>query len=390
MKFNFDEIILRENTNCYKYDYREKFFGTQDLQPMWVADMDFATPPFITEAVIQRARHPVYGYTFRNKGFYEAISGWMSKRFSWNIDNDWISFSPGVVPAINLCVQCFTNPGDGIIVQSPVYFPFFSAVTHHGRKLLNNQLIEKDNKYQIDFEDFEKKASEASMFIFCHPHNPVGRVWHKAELEQLVNICKKHNVLIISDEIHHDLVLNGNKHIPVGSLNEEASDISICCIAPSKTFNLAGLSTSALIIPNKVLKKKFDKTMEDFHIGMGNIFGITALESAYNYGEEWLEQLLNYIERNLSFLQDFTEQRIPEIRVTPPEATYLVWLDFRGLGMNQKQLRNFATFKAGIGMNDGKTFGLGGEGFQRMNIAVPYIKLEEALHKLEKAIRNIA
>ena len=389
MKYNFDEIILRENTNCYKYDFREKVFGTQDLQPMWVADMDFASPPFITEAIRKRAGHPVYGYTFRTKGFYDSISGWMKKRFNWNIDNDWISFSPGVVPALNLCVQCFTNPGDGIIVQSPVYFPFFSAVTQHGRKLLNNQLIENDNKYEIDFEDFEKKASEASMFILCHPHNPVGRVWTRTELEQIVTICKKNNVLIISDEIHHDLVLNGYQHIPLGHLSEQASDILICCIAPSKTFNLAGLSTSALIIPNKDLKKKYDATMEGLHIGMGNIFGYIALEAAYNQGEEWLEQLLLYIEKNFSFLQNYLEQKIPEIRVTPLQATYLVWLDFRGLKMDQKELSNFVTFKAGIGMNNGPSFGMGGKGFQRMNVAVPIIKLEEAMHKLEKAIKNI-
>ncbi len=389
MQYNFDEIIPRENTNCIKYDLREKIFGTKDLQPLWVADMDFASPPFIMDAIINRARHPVYGYTFRSNSFYEAVTGWMKKRFSWNIDPKIISFSPGVVPAINLCIQHLTSPNDGIIIQSPVYHPFFSAIENNGRKLLNNQLIEKNNKYYIDFDDFEKKAAKARMFIFCHPHNPVGRIWAEDELKQIVQICCKHKVFIISDEIHHDLVFQGHKHIPLASLNPDASEISICCVSPSKTFNIAGLSTSAVIIPNPGLKKSYEDALEACRIGMGNIFGFVALEAAYNFGEEWLDQLLSYLQENLDFLCEFINQNIPEVKITVPEATYLVWLDFRNINIKKDNVHSFLSTKAGIGLNDGKTFGPGGEGFQRLNFALPKIKLEEALEKLKKALYKI-
>ncbi len=388
MQYNFDKIIPRENTDCYKYDKRKSVFGTEEVQPMWLADMDFATPDFITDSLICRAKHPVYGYTFRSGNFNQAVAGWMQKRFGWNIDNNWISFSPGIVPAINLCVQCFSKPGDGIIIQSPVYAPFFSAIKAHGRKILNNQLIEKQHKYYIDFNDFEKKARNAVLFIFCHPHNPVGRVWTEAELNQLVSICRENNVLIVSDEIHHDLVLNGNKHIPLAQLNGDAAAISLCCVSPGKTFNLAGLSTSAIIIPDSNNRKKYEHTMDKFHMGMGNIFGFIALEAAYSKGEEWLDQLLRYLEKNLEFLLDFINRRIPEISVVVPEATYLVWMDFRKLEMDNISLQKFLVQEAGIGLNNGSAFGPGGEGFQRMNIAVPFKKLEEAMLKLENAIKK--
>lgn len=389
MKYNFDEIIPRENTNCYKYDLREKIFGIKDVLPMWVADMDFSSPPCVTDAIINRARHPVYGYTFRSASYYEAVSGWMKKRFNWNVEQKDISFSPGIVSAINLCVQKLTKPNDGIIIQSPVYFPFFSAISNNGRRILNNQLLEKNNNYYIDFYDFEKKAADAAMFIFCHPHNPVGRLWTAEELEQIIDICKRHNVLIISDEIHHDMVLNKREHIPLASLSSSASEISICCTSPSKTFNIPGLATSSLIIPNPDLKKKYDDALEACHTGMGNIFGFVALEAAYKHGEDWLDQLLSYLRKNLKFLTEFINQYIPEISITIPEATYLAWLDFRKINIRHDKIQEFLATKAGIGLNEGKTFGPGGEGFQRLNFAVPKIKLEESLHKLEKAIHKI-
>jgi cysteine-S-conjugate beta-lyase len=387
MKYNFDHIIPRKNTNSVKFDMSKQLFGKEDILPLWVADMDFATPEFIRKAVIKRAEHEIYGYTFRGEGFFSSILNWMKIRHDWEVKKEWISFSPGIVPALNFSIQAFSKPGDSVIIQPPVYFPFFTAVEDHGRKILHNQLLEKNGRYSIDFEDFEKKAKNASMFLFCHPHNPVGRVWNKEELKRLVNICQQNNVVIISDEIHSDLMLNGNKHIPLLKI-EGAREITISFFAPSKTFNLAGLSTSFGICSNNDLKKKFDKQIDQLHIGMGNIFGAVALEAAYTKGADWLDALLLYLSNNLKFLVEFISQRLPVIKVIEAEASYLIWLDFRKLNMNDKDLKEFIINKAGIGFNDGPMFGNEGSGFQRINIALPRKKLEEALLKLEEAIKN--
>lgn len=387
MNYNFNQIILRKNTNSVKYDMNRKVFGKENILPLWVADMDFATPEFIREDIIKRAEHEVYGYTFRGEGFFSSIINWMQKRHAWEIKKDWISFSPGIVPALNFSVQAYSKPGDGIIIQPPVYFPFFTAAKDHQRKILNNQLLERNGRYYIDFEDFEMKARDASVFLFCHPHNPVGRVWKKEELSRIVQICRKNNVVIISDEIHSDLMLNGHTHIPLLSI-EGADEVTVSFFAPSKTFNLAGLSTSYAVCPNKNLREKFEEQINHFHIGMGNIFGAVALESAYEKGEEWLEKLLSYLNGNLNFLQDFVKNRIPLIKVIEAGATYLIWLDFRRLNMDDKTLKEFIINKAGIGFNDGPMFGDGGSGFQRINIALPKKMLEEALIKLEEALKN--
>ena len=390
MVYNFDKIISRENSASVKYDLRKDVFGVEDILPLWVADMDFETPDFIREAVLKRASHPVYGYTFRTPLFSQSIMDWMMKRHKWEIKKEWVSFSPGVVPALNMAVLAFTKPGDKVVIQPPVYFPFYTAVKNHGRELLYNQLIEKNGRYEMDFEDLEKKADEKTrLLLLCHPHNPVGRLWSEQELETLVEICARKNILIISDEIHSDLMLNGNVHVPIASLSKKAADITLTCISPSKTFNLAGLSTSALIIPNEIHKKTYEKMLEGLHIGMGNLFGITALEAAYNQGEEWLGQLLQYLDQNLSLLTEYIESRIPLIKVIQPEATYLVWLDFRKLNLKSKELKEFVIRKAGIGLNDGPSFGPGGDGFQRINIALPRERLLLALEKLEKAVNKL-
>jgi cystathionine beta-lyase len=388
--YNFDKIIKRENTACVKYDLRKEFFGNDSILPLWVADMDFETPDFIREAILKRAAHPIYGYTFRTGDFSQSIIGWMRKRHQWEIKKEWVSFSPGVVPALNMAVLAFTKPGDKVIVQPPVYFPFFTAVKNHGRELVYNQLIEKDGRYEMDFEDLEKNADEKTrMLLLCHPHNPVGRLWSKQELETLVDICTRKNILIVSDEIHSDLMLNGNVHIPLATISQKAADISLTCIAPSKTFNLAGLSTSALIIPNENLKKEYEIILDHLHVGMGNLFGIISLETAYNHGEEWLDQLLPYLNQNLRLFNEFLITRIPKIKVIQPEATYLIWLDFRELGFKNKELKEFIIEKAGIGLNDGPSFGPGGDGFQRINIALPRQVLINALESLEKAVKNL-
>jgi len=387
MIYNFDKIVARENTSCIKYDLRKAYFGREDVMPLWVADMDFETPDFIREAVLKRAAHPIYGYTFRTDSFSGSIINWMQKRHQWEVKKEWISFSPGVVPALNMAVLAFTKPGDKVILQPPVYFPFFTAVKNHGREILYNQLVEKNGRYEMDFEDLENKIDDRTkLLLLCHPHNPVGRLWSKQELETLVEICARKNIIIISDEIHSDLMLNNNVHVPLATLSDKAAEISLTCIAPSKTFNLAGLSTSALIIPNENHKKVYEKILDDLHIGMGNLFGITSMESAYNEGEEWLYQLLKYLNKNLEILNNFFTERIPKVKVIQPEATYLVWLDFRELGMHNKDLKEFVIQKAGLGLNDGPTFGPGGDGFQRINIALPTEVLVRALEKLEEAV----
>jgi cystathionine beta-lyase len=390
MIYNFDKIIPRENTDSIKYDLRKAIFGNESVLPLWVADMDFETPDFIREAVMKRASHPIYGYTFRSESFSKSISEWMKKRHSWDIKNEWVSFSPGVVPALNMAVLAFTKPGDKVIVQSPVYFPFFTAVKNHGRELVYNQLIEKNGHYEMDFEDLERKADDKTkLLLLCHPHNPVGRLWTKKELETLVEICSRKNILIVSDEIHSDLMLNGNIHIPLATISQKAAEITLTCVAPSKTFNLAGLGTSALIISNESHKKVYEKKLDDLHIGMGNLFGIVALEAAYNHGEEWLGQLLEYLNHNLSVMNEFITSNILRVKLIQPEATYMAWLDFRELGLNNKELREFIINKAGLGLNDGPAFGPGGDGFQRINFALPTATLIQALERLEQAINKI-
>ncbi len=388
MKYNFDQIVPRENTESIKYDYRKAFFGEPNVLPMWVADMDFETPAFIREAIIRRARHPIYGYTFRSEAFHNSIISWMKRRHNWDIKKEWISFSPGIVPAINFAVLAYSEPGDHVLIQPPVYFPFFGAIKDHNRVLEENVLINKEGRYYIDFEDFEEKASRSKLFILCHPHNPVGRLWTDEEIEKMVKICRKYKVTMVSDEIHSDLMLNGFSHNPVLKI-PGAEEITLSFYAPSKTFNLAGLSTSFLIIPNKEIKLKFDKLVDGLHLGLGNLFGAEALKAAYNEGEDWLEALKIYLNDNYRYLSEFLDGEIPEITVTPAEATYLIWLDFRKFGMDDKSLKEFIITEAGLGLNDGPSFGPGGSGFQRINIAAPRTVLSQGLEQLAEAIAKI-
>ncbi len=388
MKYNFDEIINRENTNSVKLEFRKEYFGDQNVIPMWVADMDFATPDFIRNAIIERAKHPIYGYTVRGTAFKNSIISWMKRRHNWDVKENWIVFSPGIVPAINLATLCYSEKNDNVILQPPVYHPFFSAVKDHERGLSENNLIYSDGKYFIDFEDFEEKCKKSSLFIFCHPHNPVGRMWEKHELEKIVEICNRNNVLILSDEIHSDLILSKKEHIPLLQI-EGSHQNTIAFFAASKTFNLAGLSTSFLIIPDDSLRRKFETQLNHLHLGMGNIFGNLALETAYNDGEKWLEELLEYLRNNYHYLKEFIEKKLPLIKVIPTEATYLVWLDMSGLNMEEKELRDFIIQDAGLGLNDGPSFGKAGAGFQRINIACPRETLKSALNRLELAVKNL-
>lgn len=390
MSFNFDEIIPRNGTRSVKFDLRKAKFGRADLLPMWVADMDFRTPRFITDAVKKRAAHEIYGYTYRPKEYNESIVHWIKEQHSWNIEKEWIIFCPGVVPALNLAIMAYTNPGDKVIVQPPVYFPFFSAVKNNNRKLVNNQLLYKDGKYSIDFKNLEKEAANgAKLILLSNPHNPVGRVWTEEELEKLAGICINHDILIISDEIHSDLILPGNKHIPTAGISETIANQVVTCMAPSKTFNIAGLATSSVIISNPVIRGKFNILMERLHIGGGNIFGMEASIAAYSNGKEWIDKMLEYVNDNMALVYNYCRERIPLIKPVKAEATYLMWLDCIDLEMDDVSLHKFMIEKAGLGFNDGPTFGIGGNGFQRINVACPRSVVQEALERLEKAIKII-
>lgn len=390
MKWNFDEPVEREGTDCIKYDRRLETFGKKDVIPMWVADMDFKTPGFIIDKLMSRLQHEILGYSFRPEEYYNSISRWVEKKHGWRIENEWICFCPGIVPALNLCTLSFTRPGDSIIVQPPVYTPFFSAVESHGRNLVYNQLTEKDGKWCMDFESLTASVNESTkMIIISNPHNPVGRAWSHQELETLAAICLKNNILILSDEIHCDLVLPGYKHSPIASISAEIAEITVTCIAPSKTYNLAGLSTSSLIIPNHVLRKYFNRKIDSLHIGNGNILGTVASISAYSEGEEWLEALLEYLDKNAEYVINYCRELIPEIIPVRPEATYMMWLDCRKLGMNGKELQEFFVSKAGVGLNEGSAFGPGGEGFMRINIGTTRQIVARAMEQIKKAVVSI-
>jgi cysteine-S-conjugate beta-lyase len=388
--WNFDVPVKREGTDCIKYDLREEIFGLKNIIPMWVADMDFSTPEFIVESLHRRLDHEIYGYSFRSPEYFQSIINWIKTRHNWTIEKEWITFSPGIVPALNFCTLAFTQPGDNIIVQPPVYFPFFSAVESHGRILIHNRLTESEGNWSMDFNSLVSGIDDKTkMIIISNPHNPVGRVWTPEELNILAEICLKHNILIISDEIHCDLVLPGFIHTPLASLSEKIADITITLIAPSKTFNLAGLSTSSVIISNPVLRKSFNRIVDNLHIGGGNIFGTTASIAAYTNGHEWLDALLDYIDHNVEFVKDYCREMIPEIIPVQPEATYMIWLDCRKFGMNGKELQNFFVTKACVGMNEGSTFGPGGEGFMRMNLGATHSTVMKAMEQIEKAVSTL-
>lgn len=387
MVYDFDKVIERRNTHSVKWDNLDKSFGADDILPMWVADMDFPCPQPILDSIEKRNKHGILGYTTRPESLHESIINWMKKRHGWNIKKEWLVYSPGVVTSLNLSVMSFTRPGDSVIIQSPVYPPFFSVVKNNDRIIALNPLIEESGNYSIDFESLEKEmAAGSKMMILCSPHNPVGRVWTKSELDKLAQLCEKYGVLMVSDEIHSDLILPGNKHIPIATVSEYMKQNSITCIAPSKTFNIPGLTTSVAIIPNPKLRLKFLKTINRIGIGMSNIFGIVATEAAYTHGEPWLEELIKYLDDNVNYLLEYFNTNIPEIKVTKPQGTYLVWLDCRALNMDGKSLHRFMIEQGKIGLNNGLDFGPGGEGFLRINVACPRATLVEGLKRINKAV----
>lgn len=385
--YDFDSLIDRRNTSCEKWDDLVALFGRDDLIPLWVADMDFPTATPITEALKKRIEHNVFGYTFPSDEYYEAVIGWINRRHNWKVRREWITYTPGVVPGLSYCVRAFTEPGDKVIIQTPVYPPFYSVIKDNGREIVQNPLKLEDGKYHMDYDDLEKKIdSKTKMLILCSPHNPVGRVWKEEELKRLADICMRNNILIVSDEIHFDIVYNGNKHVVFGSISDEVRDNCVVLTAPSKTFNIAGLQVSNVIISNDELRKKFRYELQKDHISSPNIFGGEALIAAYNESEEWLEELLKYLEGNRDFFIDYINERIPKLKAIKPEGTYLIWVDCNGLNMDPDEIRDFFTNKCRLALNDGRTFGEEGKGFMRFNIGCPRSLLKEALERIEKGI----
>lgn len=390
MAYNFDEIIDRRGTDSFKYDGLEMFFGSGEILPLWVADMDFRTPDFIMAAIRKRLDHEILGYTFRNDSFYDAIIGWVKRRHNWEIKKEWISFSPGVVSALTASVMAFTEPGDKVIVQTPVYFPFFESVRGVKRRLIENPLKMIDGRYTFDLEDLEAKIDKKTkMLLLCNPHNPGGMVWTKEELKGLSAICSQHNIMVVSDEIHSDLLFDHQIHTPFAMLSEEAAMHSIVTMAPSKTFNLAGLSTSFVVIPHTETMQEYEKLMRTLHVHMGNIPGMVALEAAYRQGDEWLQEMMAYVQENYRMLEAFFSTHLPRVKVMRPEATYLVWLDFRDYGMNDRQLSKFMVEKAKVGLNNGGRFGRPGDGFMRINLGCPRSVLGEGLTRIREAFSQL-
>lgn len=386
--YNFDERIDRTQTNSIKYDGRKMFFGNADLLPLWVADMDFRTPDFIVDAVKKRAEHEIFGYTFRAESYNQSIVNWLKRRHNWEIKPEWISFSPGVVAGLTLAIEAFSKPGDGVIVQPPVYFPFFDSVKGTGREMIENPLRLENGRYYFDLEDLKSKITPTTrLLLLSNPHNPGGMAWNEKELTELAKICLENKILIISDEIHSDLIFDGFKHTPLAGISEEIAQNCVICMAPSKTFNTAGLTTSFLVIPNKRHFVAYERVMRLPHLHMGNIFGTVALEAAYTHGEEWLSQLIQYLQGNYTFLEQFFNDHLPEVKVMRPEATYLIWLDFSAFRLTDEVL-NQKLIDNGIGLNRGVQFGKQGSGYMRINIGCPRSILEEALIRIENTFRE--
>jgi cystathionine beta-lyase len=386
---DFNRIISRDQTDSVKWDSRTEYFGTPDVLPLWVADMDFAAPEAVTQALLARAAHPIYGYSRYPEALFEALIDWLRQRHGWAIERDWILLAPGVVPSLHAAVLAFSEAGEGVIVQPPVYFPFFSAVTATGRRLIENPLRLHAGRYQMDFDHLERCAKDARLLLLCSPHNPVGRVWTREELVQLLDIAERHDLVVLSDEIHHDLIYPGQKHPVLATLTDDlATDPSrvVTALAPSKTFNIPGLGLSALIVPDPARRKALTQAFDLLHAGNYNPFSSVAFTAGYQHGAAWLDALMVYLAQTRDFVSQFTRQHLPGIRLIEPEGTYLLWLDCRELSAardwDDTALKRFCVEQAKVGMNPGTVFGAGGAGFMRMNIGAPKSVIETALQRL--------
>lgn len=389
MKYDFDKVVDRTNTNSLKYDFAEQRGKPKDILPLWVADMDFQTPKEVTEALVKKAEHGIFGYSEPTEEYFDAVHDWFLSRHGWDCDRSKFVLACGVVYAICALLNVLTDEGDGVMICQPVYYPFEESIVENGRKLVISQLVKGEEGYTVDFDDFEEKivSEKVKVFLLCSPHNPVGRVWTREELLRLGNICLKHRVFVISDEIHADFVYGGNRHLVFPTVDPSFEKTCAVCTAPSKTFNLAGLHNANIYIPDDGVRKKFVALLNRQGYSQSNVMGIVACRAAYTYGGEWLDELKAYLAGNLAYLRAFLAERLPQIKLTEPQGTYLVWLDFSALGLTDRQLKNFVVNKAGLWLDDGYIFGRGGSGFERINIACPRKTLELALNKLYAALQ---
>lgn len=389
-KYNFDQIIDRKNTDCLKFDFAVERNRPADVFPLWVADMDFKVADPILAVLRNTVEHGIFGYTESKQNYVDAVTGWFDRRFDTKLDGDWLVKTPGVVFALAMAIKAYTKPGDSVIIQPPVYYPFFEVIEDNERTLVKSDLVLRDGKYYIDFEDFEQKIikNNVHLFLLCSPHNPVGRVWSKEELRTIVQICKKHDVIIVSDEIHCDFVYSEYEHTTILKAAPDYADRIVLCTAPSKTFNLAGLQDSNIFIPDGSLRRKFLKQVAAAGYSQLNTFAIKACTVAYNSGEEWLEELKAYLEENLNFVRKFLDERLPQVKLIEPEGTYLVWLDMSALGKTKDELIDLVQNKARLWLDSGYIFGDEYDQFQRIVIACPKESLNKALTSLEKAIKE--
>jgi cystathionine beta-lyase len=386
--YDFDEIIERRGTDCVKYDMLGTAYGNSEALPLWVADTDFRVPDFIMDALHKRMEHEILAYSFRPDGYYEAIVNWMDRQHDWQIEKEMITSSPGVVSAVTMLIMALSEPGDKVIVQPPVYFPFFTCIKGTDRKMVENPLIIKDGRYTFDFENLKQNIDKKTkLLILCSPHNPGGMVWTMEELEELSRICTENGIVIISDEIHCDLVFSGYKHLPLPKVSENISNNCAVLMAPSKTFNVAGLSAALVIIPNKRLRVKYERVLNTIHIHSGHIFGNIAIEAAFLNVFEWHDPLMTYLACNYKFIEAFITEKLPKVKIMQPEATYLVWLDFTAYNLSEIALAKIL-IDGGIALNNGSKFGTGGEGYFRLNFGCPRSVLEEGLVKIEKALEQ--
>ena len=385
---DFDRIINRKNTDCLKYDFAVKRGMPADVLPLWVADMDFETSSYIEDALVERAKMGIYGYSDAQTPYFEAVAGWMKRHHNWEPKEEWLIKTPGVVFALAMAVKAYTAPGDAVLIQSPVYYPFSEVISDNGRRVVSSTLVlSDDNRYHMDVADFEEKlkAENVKLFFLCNPHNPVGRVWTKEELTAIGDLCVQYNVTVVSDEIHGDFIFKG-EHQVFAAIKKEYEDITITCTAPSKTFNIAGIVTSYAIVPNDRIREEFYSFLEAGEFGDGTIFAYTATTAAYTYGAEWLQQMRMYIMENVRFVEEFMKLHLPKIKAYQPQASFLVWLDCRELKLSQDELVHLFKDNAGLALNDGSIFGPGGEGHMRLNIGCPRSVLDKAMNALKKAV----
>ncbi|WP_283609558.1 MalY/PatB family protein [Faecalispora anaeroviscerum] len=387
---SFDTIYNRKNTNSLKYDCAARYGKPEGLLPLWVADMDFPAPECVNEALTERCQHGIYGYSEPDERYFQALQNWFSTRHGWNVENGWLIKTPGVVFALCAAIRSLTQPGDAVLIQTPVYYPFTESVLANDRRLVRNSLVYRDGGYSIDFEDFEKKIEDqkVKLFLLCNPHNPVGRVWTEQELVRLGEICLRHGVTVVSDEIHADFAYPGHRHLVFASLRPEFAQITITCTAPTKTFNLAGLQISNIFIPNQSLRRTLRAELDRAGYSQANVMGLIACRAAYEGGAQWLDELKEYLVGNLDFVREYLREHLPAIRLVEPQGTYLIWLDCKALGLDDEALNRLMIEKAKLWLDAGSMFGEEGQGFQRINIACPRVVLRQALEQLGRAVAD--